>query len=336
MLYHIETEERTAGGHTGTMYTLSRPDIGSLIEVWPGFGFNCLRWRAHGQDLLFAADDWLDNPLPTRSGIPILFPFPNRIRNGVFVHKGREYCLPKNDSTHANAIHGFSPRIPWRVFGYGVDATSAWVHGDFQLSVDAAEADGLWPGDAMLSVIYRVSPDRLRVEMRVRNMDTESFSFGVGLHPYFRLPGHEADVSRYVLHAPARSVWQLEQNLPTGKREAVPDDLNWNRPRTLGGAVLDTVYGDLGAIREDVGGMLLRATLGHADRPGHLEMWTTSDFRESVLFTPPHRKAVCIEPYTCVTDAVNLQAAGIDAGWRELPLGGVWTGTVEYRWNAGE
>ena len=37
---------------------------------------------------------------------------------------------------------------------------------------------------------------------------------------------------------------------------------------------------------------------------------------------PPHRKAVCLEPYTCVTDAANLQARGIDAGWRELPAGG--------------
>ena len=131
MLYHIETDERTAGGHTGTMYTLSCANIGSLIEVWPGFGFNCLRWRVHGHDLLFAADDWAANPLPTRSGIPILFPFPNRIRNGVFVHKGREYRLPKNDSTQANAIHGFSPRTPWRVFGYGVDTTGAWAEIDF-------------------------------------------------------------------------------------------------------------------------------------------------------------------------------------------------------------
>jgi aldose 1-epimerase len=336
MLYHIETEERTAGGHTVTMYTLSRADIGSLIEVWPGFGFNCLRWCVHGQDLLFAAADWDTNPLPTRSGIPILFPFPNRICNGAFVHNNREYRLPKNDSTHANAIHGFSPRIPWRVFGYGADATGAWVHGDFQLTVDGAEAEGFWPGDALFSVIYRLTPDRLRIEMRVRNMGVTPFPFGAGLHPYFRLPGHDADVSRYVLHAPARSIWPLQQNLPTGAKEALPDDLNWNRPRTIGGTVLDTVYGDLGAIREDVGGMLLRATLGHADQQGQLEVWTTADFRESVLFTPPHRKAVCIEPYTCTTDAVNLQARGIDAGWRELTVGSEWSGTVELRWNAGE
>lgn len=41
-------------------------------------------------------------------------------------------------------------------------------------------------------------------------------------------------------------------------------------------------------------------------------------FRELVVYTPPNRNAVCLEPYTCATDAVNLQPRGIDAGWRVL------------------
>ena len=335
MLYHIETEERTAGGRSGTVYALSRPDTRSLIEVWPAHGFNCLRWQVGGRDLLYSAADWADNPVPTRSGVPILFPFPNRIRDGVFAHDGTTYQLAKNDPAKANAIHGFSPRNPWQVFGYGADATGAWVHGDFQLSVNAPEADRVWPGDALLSVVYRLREDRLRIDSRVRNMGERPFPFGFGLHPYFQFPG-DPDISRYVLHAPARSVWESVNNLPTGERQPVSDERNWNRPRTIGGTQLDTVYGDLGAIREDDGGLLLRATLGHVDRPGRLELWTTADFREAVLFTPPHRKAVCLEPYTCVTDAVNLQARGVDAGWRELPVGGQWAGVVEIRWNPAE
>lgn len=336
MLYYIETEERTAGGHQSTIYVLSRPSAGARVEVWPAHGFNCLRWRARGHDLLYAAPDWEDNPLPTRSGIPILFPFPNRIRDGVFVHRGKTYRLPKNDSAHANAIHGFAPRNPWRVFGYGTHADNAWVHADFQISADAPEAEGLWPGDGMLSVVYRMIPDRLRIEMRVRNTGDEPFPFGVGLHPYFRLPGDDPDVSRYVLNLPARSVWKLAQNLPTGEKDRVPDELNWNRPRAILATPLDTVYGDLGAIEEEAGGLVLRGTLGHADRPGRLELWTTLDFREMVVFVPPHRKAICLEPYTCVTDAVNLQGGGVDAGWRELPPGGQWAGAVECRWNPAE
>ena len=336
MLYHIETDERTATGHTSTVYTLSRRDVGSLVEVWPGFGFNCIRWQVHGQDLLFHAADWSENPLPTRSGVPILFPFPNRIRNGLFVHRGRSYQLPKNDSTHANSIHGFSPRNQWRVVGYGAKTNEAWVHADFRITSEAPEAAGLWPGDGILSVIYRLMPEALRIEMRVKNLGDSPFPFGVGLHPYFRLPVTDADCSRYVLHAPARSIWPLEANLPVGAKQPVADELNWNRPRMLAGTQLDTVYGDLGVLRTDGEGLLLRASLGHDEHAGQIEVWTSEDFRESVLFTPPHRKAVCIEPYTCVTDAANLHSQGIDAGWKELAPDAEWSGVVEFRWNSAE
>ena len=46
-----------------------------------------------------------------------------------------------------------------------------------------------------------------------------------------------------------------------------------------------------------------------------------TDFRELVVFTPPHGRSVCLEPYTCVTDAANLAQQTSDTGWRELPPG---------------
>ena len=53
-----------------------------------------------------------------------------------------------------------------------------------------------------------------------------------------------------------------------------------------------------------------------------------SDFRELVLFTPGHRQAMCLEPYTCATDAINLHQRGVDAGWRVLPSGESWSAEV--------
>ena len=47
-------------------------------------------------------------------------------------------------------------------------------------------------------------------------------------------------------------------------------------------------------------------------------------FRELVVFTPNWTTAVCLEPYTCTTDAVHLQQRGIDAGWQVMPPGGEW------------
>jgi aldose 1-epimerase len=47
-----------------------------------------------------------------------------------------------------------------------------------------------------------------------------------------------------------------------------------------------------------------------------------------VLFTPPHRKAVAIEPYTCASDAAHLP----DGGFRVLAPGEQWAAGVRYEW----
>jgi aldose 1-epimerase len=332
MLYHIDTEERSAGGISGTVYLLSHPATDSRLEVWPSHGFNGLRWLHRQQELLYTAADWDTNPVPTRSGIPILFPFPNRIRDGVYTHDGTTYQLPKNDSTRANAIHGFAPRNGWTVRGYDADQHQAWLHAEFNISQNAPSATGLWPGDGVLGVIYRFTGNAIRMEFQVNNRGETSFPFGIGLHPYFKIPG-TTNVDELELHAPARSIWPLEANLPTGAKQPLPDELNFNRPRRLSGVQLDTVYGDLGVIRTKNDGLLLRASLKQPDAEQQLDVWTTDSFRESVLFTPVHRQAICIEPYTCTTDAANLQAAGHDAGWIVLPPGQQWSGIVEFVWN---
>jgi aldose 1-epimerase len=62
-----------------------------------------------------------------------------------------------------------------------------------------------------------------------------------------------------------------------------------------------------------------------------IQMACSPSFRELVVFTPPHRQAFCIEPYTCPTDAINLQARGVEAGWLTLPPGERWNAVVEMR-----
>src|SRR5712692_9930408 len=100
------------------VYTKAHPQIwiledgaGGRAEVWPAAGFNCYLWQvARGGrllDLLYADPDFLTGGRPTRSGIPILFPFPNRIRDGRFTWDGKEFQLPLNDGPQRNAIHGF-------------------------------------------------------------------------------------------------------------------------------------------------------------------------------------------------------------------------------------
>jgi aldose 1-epimerase len=120
----------------------------------------------------------------------------------------------------------------------------------------------------------------------------------------------------------------LGENLPSGDRRAIDAARDLNRPRRYGELALDDVLTGLPARAPRMDGLIERAALqGVAGAP--LRVFCSADFREMVVFTPPHRQAFCVEPYTCPTDAINLAARGIEAGWRVLPPGGAWTGVVE-------
>ena len=161
-------------------------------EVWPGFGCNCLRWRVAGPagplELLYVAPDWDSNPVPTRSGNPVLFPFPNRIRAGRYTWAGRDYQLPLNDSTQQNAIHGFTPRHAWRVGNAGGGDESAFAALEFLGSRDAPECRALWPADYRLTLTWTLTARALTLHAAVQNPDRVPLPFGLGFHPYFRVP----------------------------------------------------------------------------------------------------------------------------------------------------
>ena len=93
---------------------------------------------------------------------------------------------------------------------------------------------------------------------------------------------------------------------------------------------LDDVLTDLRPIAVDQqDGLGLAGVVAHPSGERMLTLWAGPDFRELVLFTPPHREAICLEPYTCTTDAINLSASGIDAGLRVLQPGETWRGVIE-------
>lgn len=338
MGFTVTTRDATAGDRGGTVYLLA-DDAGTCrAEVWPFMGFNCLRWQVRNADgtwgdLLYVAPDWEANPVPTRSGHPVLFPFPNRLRDGRFTFEGKAYQLPLNEATGKHAIHGFTPRNPWRIVGTDATVESASITGQFRLSNDLPESRGYWPADCSLTLSYQLTSESLSVEAVVENHDPGNLPFGLGYHPYFCLPtapGSPAD--EMVLEAPTSRVWVADGGIPTGEQQPVPPDLDFRTARAIGATSLDTLF----TASYPVPGkdLLFTARLGHKSASGQLTVTASPAFRELLLFIPPHRRAVAIEPYTCASDAPNLAVRGIDSGWRVLPPGGRWEAAVEYRWGS--
>jgi aldose 1-epimerase len=330
MSFQVRAVTYAAAGVDGDVVVLEEVGGAARAEVWPASGFNCFRWRVrrgeHHLDLLYAAPTLFRGARPTASGTPILFPFPNRIRDGRFSWDGKDYQLPRNDHEHVNAIHGFVFDRPWRVVDRGADAASAWVTGEFRDSADAPD----WPADFEVRVTYRLLPSALRIEARVSNPDSRPLPFGLGYHPYFRMPlVPNSSTAECTVQGNAREVWELQRFLPTGTRRPPEDSRDLTTPRPFTVLRLDDVYTTLDGAPV-VGGLRVLGAVRQPSYGVELRMLADPKFRELVLFTPAHRQAVCLEPYTCTTDAVNLQPRGIDAGWRVLHPGETWSGDVMF------
>lgn len=340
MAFVVRTSRKTAGDRTGEVIELTDTNETVRAEVWPQWGFNCLQWQVRQpngrwSNILYKAPDWEANPVPTRSGHPILFPFPGRLRDGTFTFEGRRFTLPKNDSTKQHAIHGFTPRNSWRVIDSNGSDDTAFVTGQFCLHRDLPDALPSWPADFELTVTYRISGCCLRVEAVVENLGPGPLPFGLGYHPYFHLHDtHEGDISGHILRANVNEVWQTEQNLPTGVRQEVEGEIDFRVPKPLDAIALDHVFTAMRAVPTRADGMVELATLSHPNAGGRLLLLADPAFQDLVLFIPPHRQAIAIEPYTCSADAANLSARGIDSGWRALAPSSRWDAAVEYRWQA--
>jgi aldose 1-epimerase len=83
------------------------------------------------------------------------------------------------------------------------------------------------------------------------------------------------------------------------------------QPRDVTSLALDDIYTDLIA---DTDG-LVRCTLQDQQHGIQTTVaFAASQFPHVVVYTPPApRQAICIEPYTCPTDGLNLQERGIES-----------------------
>ena len=167
-----------------TIVVLSDPSTASEARIAVNQGFNCFAFRAawaedNAFDVLDAADGFEngDKP-PSHSGIPLLFPFPNRIRSGRFEWEGKTYELPESLVGYegsGNAIHGFCLDRPWRI----IDQSENSVTGAFRTSLDAPERLELWPADAEIQIRYTLKDACLRADITITNPSDQPLPWGI-------------------------------------------------------------------------------------------------------------------------------------------------------------
>ncbi len=313
------------------MNTITLSNDVSVARISADFGFNCYEFRAEvaGRrvDVIHADPSFpKTGERPSGNGIPLLFPFPNRIRQGRFSFAGRDYHISREHAASdalGNAIHGFCLDRPWRV----LEQSDSSVLGAFQLTVDAADRRDFWPADFLIEVRYTLVGAALRAEIGIVNPDTQPLPWGFGTHAYFKVPLGDASAPENCLAiAPTTNQWLLDEFLPTGELRHVAPEKDLRDGVRIGTVKLDDV---LTGVELENG--ILECSVMDESAGLQVTQRCPEVFREVVAFTPDWCQAVCLEPYTCVTDAVNLDRQGVDAGLQILEPGGQTRTWIEIR-----
>lgn len=323
---------------------LRNDENGSEVRIAVGMGFNAFSFKVRTEsgvaDVLYAEEGFPKAGMRvTANGTPILVPFPNRIAGGKFTYDGKNYSLPLNDHG-INAIHGFAFDRPWRVVEEEADETWARIVGEFEMLRDSEYTEENWPGNFRVRCEMRWLGNQLIQEFSVKNLSDLPMPFGLGTHPYFRLPIDDSrTLDECYISVFAETVVELEKTIPTGETKPVDMETRLSntylfegsealQPTLIGSRRFDTVYTGLRSLEpHDEQGYQFTHQLFTETReasPALVTISNDADFPYVVVYTPPHRKAICIEPYTCVTNAVNigdrLGACGPPTGlWRLEP-----------------
>lgn len=294
---------------------ITAADSGASAAIAVETGFNCYSWVApfegesmgEKRELLWAEPGFeAGDKSPSRSGIPLLAPFPGRIAGAVYEWEGKRYEM-EDTSGAGHAIHGFAPRAAWRVTDQSADRVKA----EFRPSVDAPTAVAQWPGDYALSATYSIVGSQLKLEVKATNLSENAIPFGFGTHAYFRLPlADGADPEATLVRAPIDGLWETNELIPTGSVSPVPADDALPAGAALAGREFDTPYRFVdGAtateISEPSSGRMIRQSFDDS-------------MKCCVIYTPGHREAICLEPYSNVPDPFALATRGIDTGLQTI------------------
>lgn len=209
--------ETTYGGVPAL--TMTRGDYQAILL--PEKGGNLVSFRDTAKNYRFIREPLEDmerfERSPIRFGIPILFP-PNRYEDGRFTAAGQSYELPVNEESTHNHIHGFLYRAEWPVVGQGEDGRETFV--EIRQDIDQSHPMyAHWPHAFSISVLYALSEDGLRQQVRIVNHSDRPMPCMLGFHTALNVPFAEgSDKDDYVFTATIGERWELsDRKLPTGR-----------------------------------------------------------------------------------------------------------------------
>lgn len=223
-------------------------------------------------------------------GIPILYPWANRLGGNTFTAEGATVTLtPGENGVRADPnglpLHGTLAAYPgWRVTAQSGNELSAEV--DFGADPKLLAS---FPYPHVLAVTVRLADRALTVRTTVTPTGDTAVPLCFGFHPYLCLPDVPRD--EWIIETPPlRHLLLDDRGLPTGESEP------WAaRQEALGDKAFDDAYDEV-----DEGAAF--AVSGGGRR---LEVHFDRGYPAAQIFAPHAEDVVCFEPMTATTDALR-------------------------------
>ncbi len=254
----------------------------SVVRLLPELGGAVGGWAREGRDVLHPVSD---PKLIAQHDRPVagyaLIPFSNRVAYGRFSFGGEDFQLAANFGGEPHTIHGNGWEREWRV----AEAQEARA----VLILDHQGPPEQWPFTYQAVMTFVLGDRSLGATIRFENTDRRAQPVGFGFHPFFpREPDTE-------LGFRAGGVWKTGPNSLPEARLPVEGEWSFDPVRTVAGPSLDNCYS--GWDRE--------AVLRWPSRGTGMRITASELFGHLVIFTPPGRDYLAVEPASNMTDAVN-------------------------------
>lgn len=226
----------------------------------------------------------------TKSAGELLFPFASRIPDGKYHFLGKDYQLAQNDNE--NAIHGLVRKHAFKLEEQVVESDQAYI----KLSYALREKEG-YPFSVDFSVKYTLNTSGVfSLSYEAKNAGSEPCPVMFGWHPYFVL-GHE-DADAWKINIPSDTIVVFDNRM--SPIDTAPFPIEGSMPlfkKALDNAFIVKNDGDK-AVTQLISEKQ-HVTLEIEQEAGE------GKFNYLVVYTPPARDCVAIEPLTANVNSFN-------------------------------
>jgi galactose mutarotase-like enzyme len=270
----------------GTAHELVSGDMRAVFL--PDRGMLGISLQHRGKELLRRLDN-LDEAAAKGStaGIPLLYPWANRLSGLQYAAAGREVTLEKSSpllhfEEHGLPIHGVKwAMLAWDVISAAPDRLVA------SLDWTRPELLAVFPVRHTVETTATLHPDSLTIETTITAGDAVPVSFGY--HPYFGIPNLPRSEWRLELPAMRKLVLD-DRGIPTGEDEP-----------------FDRLDSSLRELDFDTGFKVLdeRPQFSLSGGGCRITVEFVEDYPYAQIFAPKGKDFVAIEPMTAPTNALT-------------------------------